>query len=81
MAIAWGITLPAAGAVGALMWVIGHLLGPVFGPITMGAILIALALWMVRHSKRSHIDHRNVNDDWVEKVTGIEVDAVAGRAS
>ena len=81
MAIAWGITLPAAGVVGALMWGIGHLLGPVAGPITICAILIALSLWMVRHSKNSHIDHRNVNDDWVEKVTGIEVDAVAGRAS
>ncbi|HRW19494.1 MAG TPA: inorganic phosphate transporter [Dermatophilaceae bacterium] len=64
MVLAWLITLPAAGVVGATMWVVGHLLGGLLGAATVFGILLALAGWMYARSKRSHVDHTNVNDAW-----------------
>ncbi|MDO5677886.1 MAG: anion permease [Propionibacteriaceae bacterium] len=69
MLMAWAITLPAAGIVGAAVWFIGHTLGGMFGATVIFLILVASSLWMYRHSQKSRIDHRNVNDDWVEDVT------------
>lgn len=67
--MAWGITLPAAGAMGALTWLIGHLIGGLLGPIVIFLILVALSAWMYVHSRRQPVDHNNVNDEWVEGVT------------
>ncbi len=64
MGIAWLITLPSAGAVGALMWWIGHLIGGSIGPIVVFAIMCAAALWMWWHSRRDPIGHHNVNEEW-----------------
>ena len=69
MLMSWAITLPAAALAGALMWLIGHLLGGLFGALAITAILLAAASWMYLHSRKSAIDHSNVNDDWVENVT------------
>ncbi len=69
MLMAWGITLPAAGAMGALTWLIGHLVGGLLGPIVIFLILVALSAWMYVHSRRQPVDHNNVNDEWVEGVT------------
>lgn len=69
MLMSWAITLPAAALAGALMWLIGHLLGGLFGALVITAILLAAASWMYLHSRKSAIDHSNVNDDWVENVT------------
>ena len=44
----------------------------------MFLILLVAAGWMFHRSQRSRIDHRNVNDDWVEQVTGIETETVGG---
>ncbi len=72
MLMAWGITLPAAAAVGALMWLIGHLIGGFAGPVVIFLILIGSAAWMFLHSKKSQVDHRNVNDDWVDNLAGTQ---------
>lgn len=69
MLIAWAITLPSAGLVGATMWLVGHTIGGLAGALVIFAILIAASAWMYHHSRRTLVDHRNVNDEWVEQVT------------
>ena len=69
MLMSWAITLPAAALAGAVMWLVGHLLGGLFGALAIFMILLAAASWMYLHSKKSAIDHSNVNDEWVENVT------------
>ncbi|SMO46403.1 inorganic phosphate transporter, PiT family [Propioniciclava tarda] len=64
MVIAWLITLPCAGAVGALMYLLDPLLGPIWGPIVIFGIMVGLALWMFLHSRRDIVDPHNVNDEW-----------------
>lgn len=69
MLMAWAITLPAAGIVGAIVWFIGNGLGGLFGATVIFIILVVASGWMYLHSQKSRVDHRNVNDDWVEDVT------------
>ncbi|HSO70094.1 MAG TPA: inorganic phosphate transporter [Arachnia sp.] len=69
MGIAWLITLPSAGLVGALMWLIGHTVGGLAGAIVVFLVLLAASAWMYHRSRRSMVDHSNVNDEWVEQVT------------
>ncbi|MBB1510136.1 inorganic phosphate transporter [Tessaracoccus sp. MC1756] len=69
MLMAWAITLPAAGIVGAAMWFVGHSLGGLFGAIVMFLVLAIASGWMYLHSQKTRVDHRNVNDEWVEDVT------------
>jgi PiT family inorganic phosphate transporter len=64
MVIAWLITLPAAGVVGALMWWIGHVIGGLAGALVIFAILLVAAGYMYMHSRRTPINHHNVNDEW-----------------
>lgn len=65
MVTAWLITLPMAGAVGALTWLAGHLLG---GGVAAAALMVIVLLTatglMWRHSLRAPVDHTNVNDEW-----------------
>lgn len=69
MLIAWAITLPAAAAVGALTWWIGHSIGGLLGPIVIFFILVIVSGAMYLRSRTQPIDHNNVNDEWVEGVT------------
>jgi PiT family inorganic phosphate transporter len=67
MVVAWVITLPMAGLVGAACWWIGDVAG---GGLTGAAamvvvLLVASALMFVR-SRREPINSDNVNDDWPE---------------
>lgn len=64
MAIAWVITLPAAGAVGALCWALAHLIGGAAGVAVVLAILVAAALAMWQHSRKTAITAHNVNEEW-----------------
>ncbi|MFI5932357.1 anion permease [Actinoplanes sp. NPDC051494] len=65
MIAAWLITLPAAAVVGALMWWIGHLLGDgLAGSLAVFVILLAAAGFMFLRSRRTPVDHTNVNDEW-----------------
>ena len=66
MVAAWLITLPSAGIVGAITYVIGHLFGGYVGPLVVFAILLALSTFMYLRSRRAPVDHNNVNDDWDE---------------
>ncbi|HEY0240225.1 MAG TPA: anion permease [Friedmanniella sp.] len=64
MVIAWIITLPAAGVVGALCWELAHAVGGGVGIVLVFAILVAAATLMFRHSRKTKINVNNVNDEW-----------------
>ena len=65
MVAAWLITLPSAAIVGAAMWWIAHLIGGgLVGAIVDFVILIGLAGYMYMRSRRTPVDHNNVNDEW-----------------
>ncbi|QIG42122.1 inorganic phosphate transporter [Nocardioides anomalus] len=64
MVLAWLITLPAAGLVGAVMWYVGDALGGYAGPVVVFAVLAALAAYMFVRSQRQPVHPGNVNDEW-----------------
>ena len=64
MVAAWAITLPSAGLVGALMWVIANAVGGALGGLVVFVILVVLSGWMWLRARRAPIGAHNVNDDW-----------------
>jgi PiT family inorganic phosphate transporter len=64
MVAAWLITLPAAAIVGAVMWYVSDLLGGLAGAILDFVILLAFAGYMYVRSRKTPVDHNNVNDEW-----------------
>ena len=64
MVVAWLITLPAAGVVGAICWALAHAVGGAAGTGLVFAILVVSAGLMFRHSRKTKIDHHNVNEEW-----------------
>lgn len=75
MVIAWLITLPAAGAVGAITWFVGHYLNAWTGSEWLGELVVFLVLvafcgWMFMHSRRNPVDPNNVNDEWADTNAG-----------
>ncbi|MEE2035527.1 inorganic phosphate transporter, partial [Rhodococcus chondri] len=64
MAVAWLITLPAAGLMGALCWLLGSLIGGLGGVALDLSILCALALYIYLRSRRRPVDASNVTDEW-----------------
>jgi inorganic phosphate transporter, PiT family len=83
MLVAWLITLPAAGAVGAACLVLAGLFGHFWGAILVTALLIAACTAMWLRSRRSHVGHHNVTDEWEQpkkerkRVIDRELSAVA----
>ncbi len=75
MLAAWGLTLPAAGIVGAACYGIQHGIGGAAGTVVVFAILVgtSVAIWLA--SRRKPVDHTNVNDAW--DGDGAEVDLAA----
>ncbi|WP_286219250.1 inorganic phosphate transporter [Paraoerskovia sediminicola] len=76
MFMAWIITVPAAGIVGASCFWIDQAIGGAAGSFTVFGILLvtAFAIWKV--SRRKPVDHSNVNDDWDDASTQV-AEAVA----
>ncbi len=64
MVLAWFITLPAAGLVGAVCFWVGNGIGGFVGPLLVFALLLGLTGWMVAHSRKSAVHAGNVNEDW-----------------
>ena len=64
MMIAWLITLPAAGAVGALMWWIGDALGGYAGPLVVFALLVVVSGFLYARSRLQPVSAGNVNHEW-----------------
>lgn len=69
MLLAWGITLPAAGLMGAATWFIGHTIGGLTGAAVIFVLLLIASGAMYVRSRKNRVDHSNVNDEWVENTT------------
>ena len=69
MAVAWLITLPSAGLVGAVTYFIVHGIGGWAG-ISIGFLMlvgVSAAIWL--QSRKAPIDHKNVNAEWEGNLT------------
>ncbi|MFV0407381.1 MAG: anion permease [Propioniciclava sp.] len=64
MGLAWLITLPSAGLVGAVLWFLGSALGGWLGPVVVVSVMLGMVLWMWLASRRARVDFSNVNADW-----------------
>jgi PiT family inorganic phosphate transporter len=85
MVVGWLLTLPLAALVGGLIWALGHIFGTTGSGLAIGGIaqfvvLLALAGYMVLHSRREPVGAHNVNDEWTQDSTGAELDK-AGNAA
>lgn len=61
MAVAWLLTLPMAGLVGAICWALAHVIGGLAGVLVVFALLVALCTLMWLRSRRDRVDTTNVN--------------------
>jgi PiT family inorganic phosphate transporter len=73
MGVAWLVTLPLAGLVGAITYWIVHLIGGYPGAIIGFSMLVAVSAAIYIRSRKVKVDHRNVNEDWEGSLTaGLE---------
>ncbi len=77
MATAWVLTLPSAGAVGALAYYASHGIGGSTGVAVIFAVLVLAAVGFYLRSRGSAVSPSNVNDEW----TGSVVPGPAGLAA
>ncbi len=78
MATAWLFTLPAAGLVGAGAEAMAHAIGGTAGGVVTLVLLIAIAGTIYWRSRKSKVDHTNVNAEWTGTVTPAEPEPAAG---
>ena len=72
MAVAWVLTLPAAGAFGAACWYLATGLGGTLGIAVTFALLVGFAGWMLVRSRRAPVSHENVNAEWTGDGVALE---------
>ena len=71
MAVAWLVTLPSAAIVGAVCWVIAHMIGGLPGVLVVFAALIVLAGVMYLRSRLQPVTSGNVNAEWESDETQV----------
>ena len=76
VAMAWVITLPAAGLFGALSYYLAHLIGGTYGVTVLAIVAAAYVTLLLRRSRRHVISAANVNDLWGEPVAPVEAPTV-----
>jgi PiT family inorganic phosphate transporter len=76
VAMAWIITLPAAGLFGAASYFFAHLIGGTYGVTVLALIAAAYVTFLLRRSRRNTVNALNVNDLWDAPVESLEADAV-----
>jgi PiT family inorganic phosphate transporter len=69
MVIAWLVTLPIAGLVGAGAYAIASGIGGSAGVIVMFVALVGFAATLYWLSRKTAVHPGNVNDEWTGKVT------------
>ncbi|HTX97786.1 MAG TPA: inorganic phosphate transporter [Mycobacterium sp.] len=69
MVVAWLITLPSAGLVGAVTYWIVHLIGGYPGAIIGFGLLVVTAGAIYIQSRKVKVDHKNVNAEWEGSLT------------
>jgi len=81
MAAAWLITLPSAGLVGAVTYYIVHGVGGFPGAILGFLLLVATATAIYLQSRKTKVDHTNVNAEWKGDLTaGLDEEGHPGLA-
>jgi len=76
MAVAWLVTLPAAGIVGALSYWLSDAVKSVSGSALAGdglifLILVGLSFYMWWRAQQQKVDHNNVNADWDDSTNSV----------
>jgi inorganic phosphate transporter, PiT family len=75
MAVAWLVTLPAAGLVGALSFWISHTVAgfttQLVGDGLIFLILVGLSAYMWWRAQQQKVDHSNVNADWDDTTNSV----------
>lgn len=69
MVVAWLVTLPLAGLVGAVTYWIVHLIGGYPGAIIGFGLLVAVSAVIYVRSRKVKVDHKNVNAEWEGSLT------------
>jgi inorganic phosphate transporter, PiT family len=69
MAVAWLVTLPLAGLVGAVTYWIVHYIGGYPGAVVGFGLLVAVSAAIYVRSRKNKVDQNNVNDDWKGDLT------------
>jgi inorganic phosphate transporter, PiT family len=69
MAVAWLVTLPLAGLVGAITYEIVHQIGGYPGAIVGFALLVGASSAIYVRSRKTKVDQNNVNAEWEGSVT------------
>jgi inorganic phosphate transporter, PiT family len=64
MVVAWILTLPSAGVVGAVCWFVANGIGGAIGVTVIFGILVVGAAFMFLRSRRTPINPENVNAEW-----------------
>ncbi|ORB74782.1 inorganic phosphate transporter [Mycobacterium scrofulaceum] len=76
MGVAWLVTLPLAGLVGAVTYWIVHLIGGYPGAVVGFGLLVATSVAIYIRSRKVKVDHKNVNAEWQGDLTaGLEAAA------
>ena len=74
MATAWLVTLPMAGAIGALTYRVIHTIGGYPGTIVGLVLLVGVSALIWQQSRKVPVDHTNVTADWGNHMTdGLDV--------
>lgn len=75
MALAWIVTLPAAGLVGALAFWVSHTVAgfttQLVGDGLIFLILVGLSFYMWWRAQQQKVDHNNVNADWDDSTNSV----------
>jgi len=64
MVVAWVLTLPSAGIVGAVCWFVANAIGGAIGVTVIFGVLVFGAAYMFIRSRRTPITPENVNAEW-----------------
>jgi inorganic phosphate transporter, PiT family len=64
MVVAWVLTLPSAGIVGAVCWFVANAIGGALGVTVIFGVLVLGAAYMFIRSRRTPITPENVNAEW-----------------
>jgi PiT family inorganic phosphate transporter len=78
MGIAWVVTLPAAGLMGAVSYYLAHVIGGTAGILVVLGLLIAVSGLIYARSRATRVSADNVNSDWAGSVAPPEP-AATGR--
>jgi PiT family inorganic phosphate transporter len=75
MAVAWLVTLPAAGIVGALTFWLCHgvteVSTPLVGTLLIFTVLAGLSFYIWWRAQHQKVDHTNVNADWDQTTNSV----------